>query len=383
MQKFKEKIRKELYQNIIPFWKKLIDTNHGGFFGYVDNHGKINDKANKGAMLQLRILWFFSYLYKFDNQEEFKLQANHAFKFVTEKLMDQDGTILWESDYQGKITDFTKHIYYQSFGIYAISQYYDSFKDSKALDLSNRLFDYIETHYKDANGYIEQLDSLHNRLADNGIKADRTMNSLLHLLEAYSTYYKITNRIETKEAIESILDLFINKIYNPKLKRLEVLFNHQMESIADYHSYGHDIEASWLLDDAADAIKNPFYQTKIYEISDQLCTYIDQEGFINQALKAELIHGKKDDSHIWWMQAEAIVGFYKNSKRHKNQYMNRVFGLLDFILQYQINQNSGEWYWKINKDLVPDLNQPLVSNWKCPYHNGRMCIELLKELRDE
>jgi cellobiose epimerase len=382
MHKFKKQLTQELYSNIIPFWKKLKDETYGGFYGFSDNKGNLNQHFEKGSMLQMRICWFFSRLYVFDNNVEYKELANHAFNYFKKHLVDSDNGIVWATDYQGAVTDHTKHLYYQAFGLFTASQYYESFNDDSAKLIADNLFNYIEENFKDENGYLEQFDLNENRLADLGIKADRTMNSLLHLLEAYTVYLKVTKNETVKKALIKLLDLFKFNVYNNDKKRLEVLFDHQMISLVDYHSYGHDIEASWLLDLAAKVIGEKDYLESINFISDNLCQSVYEKGLNRNALKTEKLNNDEDDSHIWWVQAEGIVGFYKNAMRTQNKNYQKIsYKVMNFIIKHQKNENAGEWYWRLDKDYKPDDQMPLASNWKCPYHNGRMCIELLEELK--
>lgn len=382
MQKFKKQLSDELYTNIIPFWKKLKDETHGGFYGFADNKGNIDQQFEKGSMLQMRICWFFSRLYLFDNNKEYKELAEHAFNYFKDHLLDKDLAVVWSTNYHGVVTDDTKHIYYQSFGLFTASQYYQTFKDDSAKKIADNLFRYIENNFKDLHGYKEQLDFNENRLADLGIKADRTMNSLLHLLESYTSYVKVFEGESAKKALMNLLDVFKKSVYNDNKKRLEVLFDHNMVSLVDYHSYGHDIEASWLLDLAAEVLGEKDYIESIHNISNNLCQSVYENGLNKNALKTEKLNNDEDESHIWWVQAEGIVGFYKNAMRTKNKnYENISFKVMDFIMNYQKNNVAGEWYWRLDKNYKPDESQPLASNWKCPYHNGRMCIELLEELK--
>lgn len=383
MRTFKNKIKKELYDHIIPFWTKQKDHVNGGFIGYTDSQGNQDIYANKGSMLQIRATWFFSRLYNFDHNPAYKEIAKHQFDYLLNHAVDDKG-IVWETNYQGIVTDDTKHLYYQAFGLYAAVEYYLSFKDEQAAILSHKLFNYIEDEFKDEYGYKEQLDGKKNRLVEGAIKAERTMNALLHLMEAYASYVQVFKTDKGIEALKRLLDLFEDKIYNKEKKRLDVLFTNDMISVSDYHSYGHDIEASWLLDLAANALEDTDYINRMAIITSQLCRSVYEKGLSKRGIKTEMVNGIEDDSYTWWVQAEGVVAFYKKGMKTHNRRYKRVAGhLLDFIRKNHRNPNTFEVYWKVFENLTPDLLLPASSNWKCPYHNGRMCLEVLEAKENE
>ena len=345
MQKIKTNILNQLYKDIIPFWKNYKDEQYGGWIGFVNHHGIKDIYAKKGSMLQIRVAWFFARLYKYDPKQEYKDLAKHQFDFILEHIVDKDYGIVWEVDYKGVCLDNTKHLYYQSFGLFAATQYYDSFKDERAALLAHQIFDYIEKNFKDEEGYIEQIASVENRLCDNGIKADRTMNSLLHLVEAYTTYTEVFKKEESKKVLKSLLDLFEHKIYNSEKERLEVLFDHHMNSIVDFHSYGHDIEASWLLDLAVETLDDKDYKTRIHTITDKLCKHVYEKGMSQQGIKTEKIEDIEDDNYIWWVQSEGAVAFFKKWISSKNESYKKVaIDLINFINDHQKNKKIGEVY---------------------------------------
>ena len=254
----KEEFKKHLCEGIIPFWKSLRDDEFGGYYGFIDYDLNIDKKAVKGCILNSRILWFFSNAYmvlKEDKALSDSLmdEARHAYEFMSDCCLDnENGGIFWSMTYDGKPEDTMKHTYNQAFAIYALSSYYDISKDDEALDKAFSLFNTIEIKCKDEIGYLEALDRDFNiisneALSENGILADRTMNTLLHVFEAYTELYRVTGNELVKEKLVQIINAFADKVYNPKLNRQEVFFNNKWESLIDLHSYGHDIEASGLL----------------------------------------------------------------------------------------------------------------------------------------
>jgi len=374
----KNELFKILTEEIYPFWNHLYDPN-GGFFSLVDNDGNIHKEADRGVLLQLRILWFYSKLYSVYPTKEVKKYAQHAFDFVTKYFMTHQGTI-WKIDHQFYIVDDTIHIYNQAFTVYALSQYYQSFKDDNALKKALNIFEVMES-MRDENGYIEQLTK-GNRLADLGFHADRTMNSILHMIEAYTLLYEVSENKKVHQALIYALELISNKIYNPTKNRLEVMFNHDMISLVDYHSFGHDIEASWLLRLTLPYIDNQNLKNKIINISDALVSEVYQKAYKNGYVISEKVLGIASESKVWWCQAEAVVGFHKAYEiNHLTPYKTARDQILNFIHHHFIHHAHKEWYWELNIENEPNLERPLVSNWKCPYHNGRMYIELVKGIK--
>lgn len=373
----KNEIFKILIEEIYPFWNRLYDE-RGGFFGSVDHTGSIDVNAPKGSLLQIRILWFYSRLYQVYKNEAVKNYAKHAYDFVCEYLITKAGTI-WEVGDNFKVTDDTIHIYYQAFTVYALATYYDSFKDKEALRKALSIFKIMES-MRDENGYKEQLND-ENRLADLGFKADRTMNSILHIIEAYTELYKVSKDKKVYDALIFNLRLVVDRIYNKEASRLEVFFDEKLNSLVDYHSYGHDIEASWLLDLTQTFIKDKSLKDELKIITKSLAKKVLNEGFDGNFLVTENVLGHRSETFVWWCQAEAVVGFDRAyEETYQERYKAAKDKILENILTYFRDKKIKEWYWELDKDLKPIVNRPMVSNWKCPYHNGRMLIELLKEI---
>lgn len=376
----KDDLNIQLNKNLIPFWLKLCDKQYGGIHNFMDSSGRIDRKYNKSTILQTRALWFFSSVNPYTTNTDVENAAKSCFDFLTKFIILADGSIIKSVSYDGKIIDDTKNLYFHAFAIYALMAYFENFQDIKAKTYAISIYNYIENTFKDNIGYIEQIGYQKNIIADKGVDCDRTMNSLLHLVEAYTVLYKGTKQDNIKNSLLRLIDIFAQKIYNPKMERLEVFFDNRMNSVSNYHSYGHDIEAAWLLDYAVSVLDDKDYKNKIYPITDMICKNISLIALDGQVLKNEMIENKVDNDRIWWVQAEGVLGFYKNYLRTNNiEYKNIAISLYDFIKSNFITK-FGEWYWKLNENNIPDLSLPLVSDWKCPYHNGRMIILLLDVL---
>jgi cellobiose epimerase len=381
-----EEIRNHLIHDIIPFWKNLKDESYGGFYGEMDYDLNLYQKADKGCILNSRILWFFSNAYMTIHEEECLSDAKHAYEFLTNAFYDKEnGGVYWSVTYDGKPKDDSKHTYNQAFAIYALASYYGASGDKKALSLAYELVDKIETLCRDEIGYLEAFDRKfkpvsNEKLSENGVVAARTMNTLLHVFEAYTELYRVDKNQKIADHMAWMLDLFAEKIYNPKERRLEVFFDHDMKSLINLNSYGHDIEASWLIDRGVEALGDPKYIEKITPITKELASHIHSVAMDESSVYNENEDGRVDTKKVWWVQAEAILGFLNGYQKDpsKSEYLDTVARIWDFTKRYMIDHRKGsEWFNELYKDGTPITTKEIVGPWKCPYHNGRMCFEVI------
>ena len=382
-----EEIKAHLINDIIPFWKGLRDDEFGGYYGYLDYDLKLDKKAVKGCILNSRITWFFSNAYTLLKDVSLLEEAKHGFAFLKEHCMDKDnGGIYWSMKYNGEPEDTTKHTYNQAFSIYALSSYYDASGDEEALEMAKELFHIIETRCTDEIGYKEAFDKEfheieNDKLSENGVIAEKTMNTLLHVFEAYTELYRVAKLPEVKERLEWIMDTFADKVYNPALHRQEVFFDRNMNSILDLHSYGHDIETAWLIDRGVEVLGEKKYEDKMSPITRDLTAQIYKVAFDGRSLANECEKGVVNKHRIWWVQAETVVGFLNGWQKNpgKPEYLDAAKAEWNFIKEYVIDKRKGsEWYWEVDPDGKPYEGRPIVEPWKCPYHNGRMCFEVIK-----
>lgn len=382
-----EEIKAHLINDIIPFWKGLRDDEFGGYYGYLDYDLKLDKKAVKGCILNSRITWFFSNAYTLLKDVSLLEEAKHGFAFLKEHCMDKDnGGIYWSMKYNGEPEDTTKHTYNQAFSIYALSSYYEASGDEEALEMAKELFHIIETRCTDEIGYKEAFDKEfheieNDKLSENGVIAEKTMNTLLHVFEAYTELYRVAKLPEVKERLEWIMDTFADKVYNPKLHRQEVFFDKNMNSILDLHSYGHDIETAWLIDRGVEVLGEKKYEEKMTPITKDLTAQIYKVAFDGRSLANECEKGVVNKHRIWWVQAETVVGFLNGFQKNpdKPEYLDAAKAEWNFIKEYVIDKRKGsEWFWEVDPDGKPYEGRPIVEPWKCPYHNGRMCFEVIK-----
>ncbi len=383
----KDEIKEHLLGTIIPFWKALRDREYGGYYGFMDQDLKVEKKAVKGCILNSRILWFFSNAYTLLRDESLLDEARHGFDFMKKHCMDREnGGIFWSVTFEGRPEDETKHTYNQAFAIYALSSYYEASGDKEALSMAKELFRIIEEKCTDGIGYREAFDRKfqeieNDKLSENGIIAQRTMNTLLHVFEAYTELYRAAGMAEVKERLMWILDTFAEKVYNPELHRQEVFFDTEMNSLIDLHSYGHDIEAAWLIDRGVEILGEEKYEEKMTPITKDLTRQIYEKAFDGHSLANECEKGVVDSRRIWWVQAETVVGFLNGWQKEpgKREYLDAAQNQWEFIENYVIDKREGsEWFHEVTQEGVPYQGGPIVEPWKCPYHNGRMCLEVIK-----
>lgn len=382
-----DEVKAHLTERIIPFWKSLRDDVYGGYYGYMDYGLAVDKKAVKGCILNSRILWFFSNAYTLLKEESLLEEARHGYAFMKEHCLDREnGGIFWSIGYDGEPEDTTKHTYNQAFSIYALSSYYEASGDGGALELAKELFHTIESRCTDEVGYKEAFDrEFHeienDKLSENGVIAHKTMNTLLHVFEAYTELYRVSEMPEVKERLKWIMDTFAHKVYNPALHRQEVFFDGQMNSIIDLHSYGHDIETVWLIDRGAEVLGEEEYKEKMSPITKDLTEQIYKVAFDGHSLANECEKGVVNKHRVWWVQAETVVGFLNGYQKNpdKPEYLEAAGKVWEFIKQYVIDGREGsEWFWEVDENGKPFEGRPIVEPWKCPYHNGRMCFEVIR-----
>ncbi len=386
--KFAEEVKNHLTQDLIPFWEGMADRENGGYYGYMGYGLEVDKEYEKGCILNSRILWFFSNAYLMLGEGRLLEDAGHAYRFLKERCMDrQYGGVYWSVAYDGSLKDDAKHTYSQAFAIYALSSYYDASGDGEALALARELQLLVEEKCKDAQGYLEafnrQFEPEENeKLSENGVMAERTMNTLLHVLEAYTELYRVSPDERTGKALRSLLDTFADKVYNRRLGRQEVFFDKDWNMLIDLYSYGHDIETSWLVDRALCVLQDAAYKERLLPITTELARNIYDRAYVGHSVLNEAECGVADATRVWWVQAEAVVGFL-NAWQKLPEEMEWLFGAEDiweFIKGHLIDRRDGsEWYWAVDAQGKP-LEKPIVEPWKCPYHNGRMCMEVMRRM---
>lgn len=388
MQLLAEEIKEHLELKILPFWMRMKDEENGGFYGEIDYDLSINKFADKGGIAIARFLWTFSSAYRVLRKEKYLKVADSLYDFLKKHLLDQEyGGIYWMVDYRGNPKDQRKHIYAQSFALYALSEYYRVTQSEEVLQIALEIYDLIERmgYNEDSNGYFEEFDRHWNlvpneMLSEHGVIADMTMNTHIHILEAYTNFYKAYPKEKIRLRLEKLLEIHYEKIYQPSTKFLHVFFDSEWRPLVDTKSFGHDIEASWLIDKALDAIslKHPRYDAMVIDIAYNIANCaVDEDGsVINEELA-----GNIDKTKVWWVQAEAMVGFLNAYERTGDaRFVESIKELWNYIQNYVVDTRAhGEWFWSVDDKGVP-MKRVIGGPWKTSYHNGRFCLEFIERV---
>jgi mannobiose 2-epimerase len=388
----KQQLKEELTHSILPFWmQKMKDTDNDGFYGQINGNDHIIEDAPKGGILNARILWTFSAAYNSLKDPKYFETANRAKEYIFQHFFDPEyGGTYWCLDYKGEPLDTKKQIYSQAFFIYALSEYYLASGDEACRDEAIKLFGLIEKISFDTeqNGYFEAysrdwhlLDDL--RLSDKDANEKKTMNTHLHILEAYTNLYRIWKDDELALKLRNLINLFLDKIINPQSFHLNLFFDENWICKSSITSYGHDIESSWLLYEAALELHDPVLTERVKGV----CLKIVEASLEGLHPDGSLIYeknnstGHTDFERHWWPQAEAVVGFFNAYELSGNRnYLLNVTECLDFIQSNLVDPVNGEWYWSIKADGTVNRDDDKAGFWKCPYHNGRMCLEIMKRV---
>ncbi|MCL1958017.1 MAG: AGE family epimerase/isomerase [Spirochaetes bacterium] len=387
----KQNAIQEIKKNILPFWQSLIDQNNGGFYGETDFYGNPNKTADKGCILNSRILWTFSAAYRIFDDFAYKTCAQHARDFLSSAFLDTTHSgLYWLADYTGKAISTRKQFYNIAFGIYALSEYYLATKDQSSLELAMSLFNATEQYGFDSftGGYIEARNCewrniADYRLSDKDPNCPKSMNTNLHVMEAYTNLLRASGDERVHNALKSLLHITLNKIVNRNFN-FELFFDMNWNSLTKDISYGHDIEGSWLLYEAALAIGDEklisiVKQTVLAIAEVTYNTAIDRKngGLISGCDAKEQAHAKKE----WWPQAEAVVGFYNAYELSGEQkYFDAADSIWSYIQKYFADHVHGEWHNELTPDNTPDTSMPKAGFWKCPYHNARACLEIARRM---
>ena len=381
----RDEVRNHLMHKILPFWEKLKDAEHGGFYGYVDKELNVKREADKGCILHGRILWTFSTAARVLGNPALRDYADWAYASLRAFEDREHGGVYWSITYDGKPADTTKHTYCQAFVIYGLSAYYRLTGNPEALEKARALYRTIEERCTVYNGYGEAYRAdfspeSNEKLSENGVMATRTMNTLLHVLEAYTELYRAGKDEAVREKGEAALALFLSKMYNAAKHRLEVFYDDEYHPLLDMQSYGHDIEAGWLLWDSVEALLPAEKRGPYRELCLDLIESVYSRAFTDHGLKNECVDGVDNELRIWWVQAETMLGFAEAwSLTGDPKWIAGLKTQWETIQRMIVDpRENGEWYWSVYEDGSL-TERPMVEEWKCPYHNGRMCLRLMEK----
>ena len=430
----KKEMQDVLEKNILHFWMtQMVDEENGGFYGRMDNSGTIHPEAEKGAILNARILWAFSaahrVLGKLDNLEnldrldspDYASMARRAYEYFVSHFIDWEyGGVYWSLDSKGQPLDTKKQFYAIGFAIYGLTEYARATGDREALDYALQLFDCIEEHAFDHkyNGYIEACTREWGEIADMRLSEldanyPKSQNTHLHIIEPYTNLLRCLKELHAQEscdyvpvlgsvlpigisvpvetmvrvegALRNLIDIFTDRILNPETHHLDLFFEMDWTRGAGHlESYGHDIECSWLMHEAALVLGDPQVLAKVEPIVREVAEASEKGLRPDGSMihEANLDTGHQDDDLHWWVQAENVVGWY-NIYQHfgDEEALEKAFRCWTYIKQNLIDEQHGEWYWSRHADGSLNTTDDKAGFWKCPYHNSRMCLEVIERVK--
>lgn len=388
------KLRQHLFGHILPFWcGPAVDHVHGGWMAWLANDLTPDRTKPKGLIVHARILWAFAAVFQVKPEPPIRQMANRAFEYLINRFWDaQHGGAFWRLDDAGKVLDDSKKIYGQAFYIYALTEFHRAFQSEGALHRALTLFEMIEQHAHDGEfgGYIEVCRRDWSeagpdaRLSDKDLNEKKSMNNHLHVLEAYTNLFRETQHPQVEQRLHELIQLFLDRILDARTGHLHHFFNEQWQVRSETYTFGHDIEASWLLCEAAEVLDDPTLLPRVREVALLIADKVLAEGVLpDGGLCYEGKAGRiLDRGRECWPQAEAIVGFlnaYQLSGAPK--YVVAAERVWDYVEQHLIDRVHGEWFWRINEDGRPEAKLPKVSEWKGPYHVSRACLETMRRLK--
>lgn len=411
----RSEVEHELTTDILPFWmEKMADKAKGGFYGRIDGGDILHADAPKGAILNGRILWTFSAAYRILGKPEYLETATRAKRYLIDKFYDKDfGGVYWSLDADGEPLDAKKQIYAQGFAVYGLSEYARATGDNEALEYAVKLFETIEKYSFDSekDGYVEAFtrdwQSIADmRLSDKDENTSKTMNTHLHILEPYANLYRVWKDTRLERQLRNMIDLFVNRILNKETYHLDLFFDNDWRTDGNIISYGHDIEASWLIHEAALVLGDEALLKRIEPVIVSIARAADEGlnpdgSMIYEAAPPILPDGEElaegdrcqslpsmgrleglDRELHWWVQAENVVG-HVNLYQHfgDEKALDTAVKCWQFIKDKLVDHANGEWHWSLMPDGTVNRRDDKAGFWKCPYHNGRMCMEIIERFK--
>ncbi len=390
--KWQRELQMELEGNILPFWLRMEDPVRGGFYGQMTGTGRLNIDAVRGNILNARILWTFSAAYQFSRQPCYLEAAHRAYQYINTYFIDPKyGGTFWSVEANGQPHDTRKQFYALAFTLYGLVEYYKITDRQDVLLQAVDLFHCIEMHSWEPQygGYIEATRQDWTPIADMRLSEldqnfPKSQNTHLHILEAYTNLCRVWPTKELKLALRKLILIFLERIINPETHRLELFFQLDWTRGGDQlESYGHDIECSWLLHEALEVLgdKDLLAQAipTIQAMAESSRKGLNADGSMTH--EANVTRHTTDPDRHWWVQAETVIGFF-NLYQHfgDKTALKASYRCSNYIHRNLIDRVGGEWWWSCNAEGTPNTTDDKAGFWKCPYHNSRMCLEMMQRI---
>ena len=388
----RQSIEQELTGNILPFWaERTPDLVNGGFYGALSNDLMVNNLIPRSAILYGRILWTFAKAYGKYRNPQYLSTAQRAYDYLRNCFWDEkfEGMV-WSVNTHGEPVDARKHTYAQAFSIYGLAEYYLAIGQTGALVLARRIFELLEAYSHDPifGGYTEScgrdwVSAADQRLSDREPDCDKSMNTLLHLLEAYANLLRVWDEPRLRIRLVELIEVFLEHIFDPQTCHFQMFFHNDWTWFRQEHfSYGHDIEGSWLLLEAAKISENDGLLKRVHSVSLQLAGSVYNEALQTDGrVLSESVGGPQSTELAWWIHAEAMVGFYNAYQLSRQEHFTAAsVQVWKFIRQNFVDNQHGDWFKNLDPLAKPNPNSPKVGFWECPYHHSRACFEMIERL---
>ncbi len=384
--------RQILEENILKFWLyKMQDNEHGGWYGQMKGDGSVVKTANKGGILNARLLWTFSAAYRLTGKSVYFEAAKRCNEYILSHFIDKEyGGIYWELDYEGNPVNTKKQFYALGFMLYGLSEYVRATGNKESLDCALKLFHCIESHSLDTlnGGYIEackrdwsEMNDM--RLSEKDENYPKSQNTHLHIIEPYANLYRVCPTPSVADALRRLINLFTEKILNPTTHHLDLFFSMDWKRMGQLESYGHDIECSWLLHEAALVLNDEALLKKVEPVV-RMVAQASEKGLQadgSMCYEANVETGYFCEERHWWVQAETVVGFFNIFEHFGDEdSLSKSLRCFNYIKKHLIDYEGGEWWWSCDAQGHINREEDKAGFWKCPYHNGRMCMELMERI---
>lgn len=382
----------DLTGNILPYWSaKMVDNVNGGFYGRIDRNDKVYPDAEKGGILNARILWTFSSAYRILGDTTYLRIAKRAKDYILTHFIDtRFGGAFRSLKADGTPSDTRKQLYTNAFFIYGLSEYSRATGDKKALAEARKIFDLFEKYATDReyNGYFEAFSRDWVRIRERMIgessdKDEKTMNTSLHIMEAYANLYRVSGDKPVGDRLRNLVEIFLDKIIDKKTSHLICFLDRNWNGTSTVDSYGHDIESSWLLYEAASLLKDEKLIQRVSEAAIKIVTAASEGYQTDGSMLTEKDYttGHFRNQRSWWEQAETVVGYLNAFELTGNEaYLDRSLKCWEYTKKYFLDTKNGGWFSSVSESGVPGGDKG--GFWICPYHNGRMCMEVIERVKD-
>ena len=387
----KKEVAENLTKNLLPYWStRMVDYKNGGFYGRIDVNDKVYPNEDKGGILNARILWTYSSAYRVLGDTAYLRLAKRAKDYIMAHFIDRIyGGAYRSVKSNGTPSDTRKQVYTQSFFIYGLSEYYRATGDKEALESAKAIFELFEKYAYDreAGGYYEVFDRQWQRshdllIGESTIKDEKTMNTHLHVMEAYANLYRVWPDKRVAESLRKLIVIFLDRITDPQTSHLICFMDRNWKRTSETDSYGHDIESSWLLYESAELLSDPVLLSRVMKtsikIADAAADGLQSDG--SMIYEKDRVTGRQNRERSWWAQAETVVGYLNAFEMTRDEkYLEKSLNCWNYTKNHMVDTKGG-WFSSVSESGLTGKGDK-GGFWVCPYHNGRMCMEIIERIQ--